>query len=278
MPEPVLTKEFLPAAAFALSVLFAFPAAYFKTEVLRRLSGAFLIFSLATLSSNAFVCSLAIILVATLITDLEFLENIAAILWRNEKFWDYRKATQQDVEDKFRSEVAEERKEKDLAPSTAPPPSDAMRTRIADMQDRFKAYMAFQNAAIRTLTSANLLGVHDYLQETRIDAPGGRFILDAVGKGTNCDYVIEVKAAGDAHSVVRAYAQLRQYLDAYKRTLSPLHRVRGVIITPHSTHDAEIQKLQSAFGFLVGILLFDSAAYRFTNDAEFQKWLKLAKP
>jgi|SRR3989344_783793 len=54
-----------------------------------KIFGTFAIFSLAILGNNPFVYLIALIIIATLVTELEFLEKLMALIWNREKYWDY---------------------------------------------------------------------------------------------------------------------------------------------------------------------------------------------
>ena len=55
-----------------------------------KLLGSLMVLTLAFSSNNAGVYALAIFIVATLVTELDFLEKLAAIFWNREKYWEYR--------------------------------------------------------------------------------------------------------------------------------------------------------------------------------------------
>jgi hypothetical protein len=54
-----------------------------------KLIGSALVLALAFAANNAFTYGLAIFIVATLVTDLDFLEKLAAFFWNRDKYWEY---------------------------------------------------------------------------------------------------------------------------------------------------------------------------------------------
>ena len=54
-----------------------------------KLIGSALVLALAFAANNAFTYGLAIFIVATLVTDLDFLEKLAALFWNRDKYWEY---------------------------------------------------------------------------------------------------------------------------------------------------------------------------------------------
>ncbi|MFP3369231.1 hypothetical protein [Pseudomonas sp. SIMBA_068] len=73
-----------------------------------KLIGSALVLALAFAANNAFTYGLAIFIVATLVTDLDFLEKLAALFWNRDKYWEYQlqKQTIADAEDKAAKEAA----------------------------------------------------------------------------------------------------------------------------------------------------------------------------
>lgn len=55
-----------------------------------KLLGSLMVLSLSFASDHFIVYALSIFIIATLVTDLDFLEKIAALLWNREKYWEYK--------------------------------------------------------------------------------------------------------------------------------------------------------------------------------------------
>lgn len=72
-----------------------------------KLIGSALVLALAFAANNAFTYGLAIFIVATLVTDLDFLEKLAALFWNRDKYWEYQlqKQTRADAEAKAAKEA-----------------------------------------------------------------------------------------------------------------------------------------------------------------------------
>lgn len=127
MPEWILKID---AAASSIAVGFACVALIctailiFKTRPAPavKLLGSMMVLAMAFASNNAFVYALAIFVVATLVTELDFLEKLAALLWKNDKYWDYR--TGQAPPGRIEARVAEDTV-KDLV-AEASTPSEAV--------------------------------------------------------------------------------------------------------------------------------------------------------
>lgn len=60
-----------------------------KKSFIIPLIGVSFIVALAIISDNPFIYALSIIIIATLITELEFLEKLMALLWNRPAYWQY---------------------------------------------------------------------------------------------------------------------------------------------------------------------------------------------
>lgn len=61
-----------------------------KKSFFTPLVGSLFIVTLALVANNWFVYALSIIIIATLVTELEFLEKVMSLLWDRKYYWDYR--------------------------------------------------------------------------------------------------------------------------------------------------------------------------------------------
>lgn len=92
-----------------------------------KLLGSLMVLALSFGANSAEVYALAIFIIATLVTDLDFLEKLAAIFWKNDKYWQYRieQISAADAEQRTKEEAKQEAKEaaKQEAKEAAAPPS-----------------------------------------------------------------------------------------------------------------------------------------------------------
>lgn len=81
----------LSIISIILGVLIPFIVLFFykKIDLFAKLIGSFFILSLAFAADNWFVYTISLIIIATLVTELEFLEKLMALLWNREKYWEY---------------------------------------------------------------------------------------------------------------------------------------------------------------------------------------------
>jgi hypothetical protein len=96
--EDLLLKnitDLIASISFVIGIVFFIVAAFEKNSfrINLKIAGAFLVASISFFVNNAGIHALAIFIIATFITKLDFLENLAAIFWGRKEFWDYRKST-----------------------------------------------------------------------------------------------------------------------------------------------------------------------------------------
>ncbi|MGO4475510.1 hypothetical protein AB4Z32_04565 [Massilia sp. 2TAF26] len=77
--------------ALVIATIFVFFRSTITTSV--KLLGSIMVLALAFAAHNAAVYALGIFIIATLVTDLDFLEKLAAIFWNRDKYWEYRLGT-----------------------------------------------------------------------------------------------------------------------------------------------------------------------------------------
>jgi len=103
-------RELLSASMFLIGVMFSF-LSLFKNgrEHCLRMAGLFLLASLALFAHNAYSYFAALFIVATAVTQLEFLQNLAAIIRGSKEYFDYQKEylSQKEVENSIEKDVKE---------------------------------------------------------------------------------------------------------------------------------------------------------------------------
>lgn len=274
-------KENLAGLAFLAALIFSAASAIGKKPLHRRLFGAFLIFCLAVFSDNGFIYSLAILLIATLITDLEFLENIAAILWKNKDFWAYRKATVAEVNAKLIEEAQDQEAVESAVKGSgllgrelrnSKDEKSAPATSSVGVPQWLNSMKAFEAAVFKAMAEQGLFDNEDIEREMAIDTPDGRrLIADAVAKRNYTDFIIEIKTSSKAPVIGRAELQVRRFMDAYKRRLRGSDReVRAIIVVPVN---GSVTEEQRRLGSEIGILQYDSETKQFPNKGDFTNWL-----
>lgn len=107
---PESFRELLSAACFAIGAVFSlFSLSAGRREHALRLSGLFLLCSVALFANNGWCYFAAVFIIATAVTQLQFLQNLAAIIRGSKEFFDYQKEflSQKEIEESTAREVAE---------------------------------------------------------------------------------------------------------------------------------------------------------------------------
>lgn len=61
-----------------------------RSKLSLKLLGIFAVISLCYMANSTWVYAIGVFIIATSITTLDFLEKLAAIVWRNDKYWEYK--------------------------------------------------------------------------------------------------------------------------------------------------------------------------------------------
>lgn len=103
-------RELLSAFTFLIGIGFSFASIpKGAREHCLRMTGLFLLSSLALFANNAYCYFATVFIVATAVTQLEFLQNLAAIIRGSKEYFDYQKEylSQREVEKTVEKEVKE---------------------------------------------------------------------------------------------------------------------------------------------------------------------------
>lgn len=214
-----------------------------------RFAGALLVAAIAVTSQSQWIEAIAVFVIATMITELRFLENLAAISW-NRSWW-VRQATEPERRDDAEKEVAEEML------SVEPARRDALRPEV-------EKYLAFEAAAIQALRSTGIFvtvsGPSVRITSNRI----GTIALDAVAKTPRRHFLVEVKAMQvlRAMQIDSVVGLLERFRIVQPGPLPP----RAILIVPAGT------KVPPGPEDLF-VLEFDSATGSFSDLDSLRKWV-----
>jgi uncharacterized protein (UPF0335 family) len=84
-----------------------------------KIIGVLLIVVISLFVNNPFIYALSVIIVATLVTELEFIEKVVAILWSQKEYWDYKKEEKASEQQRGLESVGEKQFETIEAPEIA---------------------------------------------------------------------------------------------------------------------------------------------------------------
>jgi hypothetical protein len=87
----------------------------FDKDVVSKIAGVFLVTGLAIAANNYYVYGMSIFIIATIITKLDFLENLAAIFSKDAHYWNYKIAVNNATKEEVRKKATEELSETDTS-------------------------------------------------------------------------------------------------------------------------------------------------------------------
>lgn len=168
-------------------------------------------------ANNAFVYALTLFVVATLVTELEFLEKLAALAWGRKEYWKYllNKAPPEVMEQKAREEALELEEE-----------ARPLEIRRSFMDDA----LVFERSVFNALHKHKLFPHQKVKTELSLSGKGTRYLIDAIVEGPKGVYVIEVKASDSRRVLQRGMIQLRSYASMFKNYLN--ERGKKLPVTP----------------------------------------------
>lgn len=263
-------------------------------ELIKKWGGCLLVFILALYSNNPWVYAIAIFIIASIFTKLEFLENLAAIFSNQTGFWDYRKkqlpsATDEEIENKGKQEieesVAEElQSEMPIVLQENENQISGDKTRYIGLDrikidvkvtSRLKDLMSYEKVIISKLRKEKNLFEHFYIFENRtIVVDGVAHTLDAMASPYDIPskwlYVIEIKQS-KMKIISRRWVQQIQgnmfALQKYFEMDGGPTSIRGIIIVPSHVENGDF------YGDHIGILKYDIDKDEFVNKQKIFEWI-----
>jgi len=242
----------------------------------KRFCGAFLLLALAFDANSAWVYSIAVFVVATLITELDFLSNLAAISW-NRPWAIQRPASAEEIQAKLEEDVV---KADDLEP--VPGVVQGITSELPELQAstetksrrNFNLSHAseFEKAVLEELAQT---GLFDHMQSetaiTVVSSPNPITVLDGIGFVGPKRFVIEIKMRVSNWKQVEN--QVRLGINAFLNTAEMKRRlvkapVRGIIVT--NAKDYAGDRISSD----IAVLYFDENTKSFTNFNQVRSWVR----
>lgn len=235
-----------------------------------KLLGSLMVLALAFAANSAVVYFLAIFIVATLVTDLDFLEKIAAIFWNRDKYWEYRMVQIPPADVKAR--VASEAQQEVEAERAAATETEVEPTKIEEGQaPSIKSFVTDAISFERAVTQALAAGKGPFTParinaNRRLRSSSGNVEFDAIVETPAADYVVEIKYSKRPHVLLNALAMVERGVRAYRAYLDE----RGIEkeVVPVAIIPAGVSA-PSLFQDVLPILRFDSTKHEFVNQEEF---------
>lgn len=270
---PVLAGLLTLVGTFAAVVLMVVNR---RTDLSVKLTGSILVLSMSFAAQNGFVYGIGVFVIATLVTELQFLEKLAALVWNRKEYWEYlSKASPREVQEKIaRDEAAIAEGPTHQGPpelqgshSDAMGPTGGKTPRSPASANGYHFHRAVISALQSDQNPIPALGIRS---DVKLRHRGRDVIVDALIETSSTIYIVEIKAGSTPRLLNAAVAQVKRHIEELFPILAgqryAAYPVRGIIIVPPNP-DAPI----SVGG--VPVLQFDMERKQFVNGEAFQRYL-----
>ncbi len=208
---------------------------------------------------NAFIYAISLFIVATLVTELEFLERLAAIAWGRKEYWPYAasRGSRSDVRKKIEQDVLEES-----------PGIKGGRVPASDIDNA----VTFERLALELIKShSHELGIRHLRSEIRVTGKGRSDLIDAIAECDGELIIIEIKASVTLRILQRGADQLRRYSAAYGTYLAQrgedLPIIRPLIVAPNAEGVRKTVRR-------IPVMLIDTSTHSIVNLDVIKKYLQ----
>ena len=246
----------LAGASFFFSVLAFLTGLIWKADDSRYLqvAGALLVSMLALMATSGWVYILSVFIIATFITQLDFLENIAALIWGREGFWKYRIEVTKATRGEKAAKIADEAMQFSLV-SPVLPRSQIIRNLLQKEGRLLYALRAF----------FSMLPYARFTTNVAVRFPGRTAVIDAIAETPRQAFLIEVKTSGNTRVYRESIAQLRHHISIYAAVGNK--PVRGILVVPQAA-DVETGREDE-----IAILRYDENTMAFINAEAIYEWI-----
>ncbi len=232
-----LADTSLIASLFAIVGLTATVCVMLKSDrkLITQLLGSTLVVSISFSAHSAVVYTISVFVIATLVTELQFLEKIAALIWNRKEYWAYLSghATKEEIEGKAKAEVEAELEKEDVTGEDEVEPVEEVEQvpdgitdieeaspRKVDKNQLLLNTLQFEKSVLYALEKGNIpfdfKRIHKEFRLTR----GGRvFIIDGIIETQNVHYLVEIKNIARPSGLVNAVHQVKTYKENYENFL-----------------------------------------------------------
>lgn len=246
----------LMASLFAIVGLIAAIVLMFMSDkkLVTQLLGAILVVSISFAAHSPVVYTISVFVIATLVTELQFLEKIAALIWNRKEYWEYLtgKASKAEVKRKARGEVDEALEKESVVGAddvesveeVDEPPAGITdieaKSPQLDRNQLVQQALQFESSVLDTLGRGNIpFSYNSFRKELRISESGRVSIIDGVIETKDVHYLIEVKNIIRPSALINAVHQVESYKTTYENYLRERNisaAVQPLIVVPEGTN------------------------------------------
>jgi hypothetical protein len=222
-----------------------------------KVLGTIFVTALALASNSSWTYGIAIFILAALITELDFLEKLAAMVWGRDKYWDYlvRRAGDEEKKAKDESEAKQV-----LSTETSPkiPLSNREMMELGSL---------FENEVANALTPLFAPG-HLIRNAAIQNGYNAVSVVDFLGEGPDSDCIFECMPTSKVRlSVIRQVAMYKRAYEAVFVRRGKLHGVQVALVLLAT--DQETPSMVEG----VPVFTFDRTKRRFVDETRLHKWI-----
>lgn len=225
-----------------------------KGPLATQLLGSLLVIAISFSAHNPVVYTISVFVIATLVTELQFLEKIAALIWNRKEYWNYLigAASKEEVESKAKAEAEAELlkaeteglDEAEAVEDVDEEPEGIAETELPDpvqnSHELMLSALEFEKSALDCLERNKIpFSYNQFKTEVRITSGSRSYVIDGIIETRGVHYLIEVKNIKRPSSLVYAVSQIQSYKTAYENYLNERKltvAVQPIIIIPDSVN------------------------------------------
>jgi hypothetical protein len=233
-----------------------------------KLIGSFFVLGICFAAQDGIVYGIGVFVVATLVTELQFLEKLAALVWNRKEYWEYlSKASPAEVARRANAEIDENdppQSSVGLLPTESGP---------ADVPEKRPAIsgLHYHRAVLRAFKSQSPFPIFHIQTDLKVHHSGREYFIDALIHTGITTYIVEIKASNSERRLREAVHQVRSHIerlgDLILENRPDAIQLRGIIVIPPS----ERVPLET---FDIAILQFDPLKEVFTNGVAVREFLR----
>lgn len=250
-------NRFMFIISFIFAVVFSIFALFFShsiSEKLFKCSAVFLVFIITLLADNPGVYGVSVFIIATMITKLEFLENLAAIVWGRDKFFEMRigLASTKDIKENLEAE------ENQLLTGIQ---------KVLKPKNIREDIINFENTVLYNLLNEKL-----FLQvknELALKVENRSYFVDALGLTSDKDFFIEIKMTDRTGIILSSINKLKEIMSIYSQNNKYFllgRDFKGILVVKSTSKVDDI--INGVF-----VLKFDEQQNKFINIEKLKEFI-----
>lgn len=220
-----------------------------------KIFGAIIILVLSLSAKSPFVYGVAVFVIATFITEIGFLENLAGIMKNSKEYFDYKKiklvsSTEDEQMKKIAKELLQEQRSKNTSKlerntdnASAPEAPEApaiksvdelkavidnnnnnyyrQRDKNRDKKNQVLKALDFEKKALKILRKAfeKNSKFYEFSESMKMLVDNDIYEIDGIVTSSNVDFIVEVKYSSSKYTIHRACKELEKIMNIYRNSM-----------------------------------------------------------